>query len=288
MRRFAYHEPAALAEASALLHQYGDSARPIAGGQSLLVMMRNQLVNPEHLVDLKHIPGLDSINFDPRVGLTIGAMTTIRAIETSPVIAERYPLLREMARHVATVPVRNLGTIGGNLAHAEMGSDPPQTLIALGAEIVVTGPAGERILSVEQLIKGYFETVLQPGELITAIRLPPPAPRSGWAYYKHRIRAMDLAVVAVAAVVTMNNGACGDVRIGLGGVAPTPLRAGAAEAIVRGGELDADSIARAAQAAAQAADPISDIHGSAEYRRELVDVYVRRALAQAAGRARAA
>jgi len=288
MRRFVYHEPSSSTEAAALLRQYGDSARPIAGGQSLLVMMRNQLVNPEHLVDLKGIHDLNNISFDPQSGLTIGAMTTIRAIETSPLVAEHYPLLRETARHVATVPVRNLGTIGGNLAHAEMGSDPPQTLIALGAEIVVTGPDGERTLSVEQLIKGYFETVLQPGELITAIRLLPPAPRSGWAYYKHRVRAMDLAVVAVAAIVTMNNGACGDVRIGLGGVAPTPLRASAAEHSIRGGELDAGSIARAAQAAAQATDPISDIHGSADYRRELVGVYVRRALAQAAERARAA
>jgi carbon-monoxide dehydrogenase medium subunit len=288
MRRFAYHEPTSLAEAGALLRQYGDSARPIAGGQSLLVMMRNQLVNPEHLVDLKGIRGLDSISFDPQSGLTLGAMTTIRAIETSPVIAEHYPLLHETARHVATVPVRNLGTIGGNLAHAEMGSDPPQTLIALGAEVIVAGPDGERAIGVERLITGYFETVLRPGEMIAAVRLPPPAAHSGWAYYKHRVRAMDLAVVAVAAVVTMNNGACGDVRIGLGGVAPTPLRASAAEDIIRGGELDAGSIARAAETAAQTTAPISDIHGSAEYRRELVGVYVRRALAQAAERARAA
>jgi aerobic carbon-monoxide dehydrogenase medium subunit len=288
MRRFAYHEPTSLAEAGALLRQYGDSARPIAGGQSLLVMMCNQLVNPEHLVDLKGIRGLDGISFDPQSGLTIGATTTIRAIETSSVVAEHYPLLRETARHVATVPVRNLGTIGGNLAHAEMGSDPPQTLIALDAKVIVVGPDGERAIGVEQLITGYFETLLRPGELIAAVRLPLPAPHSGWAYYKHRVRAMDLAVVAVAAVVTMRNGACGDARIGLGGVAPTPLRASAAEDSIRGGELDAGSIARAAEAAAQATDPISDIHGSADYRRELVGVYVRRALAQAAERARAA
>lgn len=287
MKRFEYFEPETVAETVELLKEYGEDARPMSGGQSLLTMMRNGLVTPKVVVSLRGIAGLDGIAADDNEGLTLGGMTTLRAVEKSAVIQDKYPVLRQTMTQVATVPVRNLGTIGGSIAHAELGSDPPQVLIVLDAQVKAVGPEGERIIPAANLITGYFETMLQPGEIITEIRIPPLPARTGAVYLKHRVRAMDLAVVGAAALVTMNNGTCQEVKIGLGGVSATPVQPKQAEELLRGKAIDEALIAETAQAAAEEVNPISDIHGSADYRRELVKVYTRRALTQALEMARA-
>jgi carbon-monoxide dehydrogenase medium subunit len=270
-----------------LLKEHSEDARPLSGGQSLLVMMRNRLVTPKVVVSLRGIPGLDTIAYDDQEGLTLGGMTTLRAIENSALVRQKYPVLHQTVTQVATVPVRNLGTIGGNLAHAELGSDPPQVMLVLDAQIKATGPAGERMIPAANLITGYFETVLQAGEIVTGVHIPPLPAHSGAVYLKNRVRAMDLAVAGVAALITMQNGTCQEVRIGLGGVSSTPLRAEQAEKVLRGQAINESLIAQAAGVAMQEVNPISDIHGSADYRRELVKVYVRRALTQALDMARA-
>ena len=287
MKRFEYFEPETVAEAVGLLQEYGEDARPLSGGQSLLVMMRNRLVTPKAVVSLRAISGLDGIAYDDQAGLTLGGMATLRDVENSAVVKQNYLVLHQTMAQVATVPVRNLGTIGGNMAHAELGSDPPQVMLVLGAQVKAIGPDGERLISAGELITGYFETALQPGEIITEIRLPPLPDQTGAVYLKHRVRAMDLAVVGVAAWLSMGNGTCREVRIGLGGVSPTPVQPKQAEDLLRGQAIDETLIAQAAEAAAAEVSPMSDIHGSADYRRELVRVYVRRALSQALELARA-
>jgi carbon-monoxide dehydrogenase medium subunit len=287
MKRFEYFEPGSIDEAVELLQEYGEDARPLSGGQSLLVMMRNHLVTPQVVVSLRGISGLDGITHDDQAGLKLGGMTTLRTLETSGTVQEKYPILHQTMTQVATVPVRNLGTIGGNLAHAEPGSDPPQVLIVLDAQAKAVGPAGERLIPVAELITGFFETVLQPGEIITEVHVPPLPARTGAVYLKHRVRAMDLAVVGVAALITLQNGTCQEVKLGLGGVSPTPVRPQQAEDLLRGQAINEALINEAAEAAAQEVSPISDIHGTADYRRELVEVYVRRALIQALEIARA-
>ncbi len=287
MKRFEYFEPNTVAEAVELLKEHGEDARPMSGGQSLLVMMRNRLVTPKVVVSLRGIPGLDGIAYDDKQGLTLGGISTLRAIEKSAIVQQQYPVLYQTMTQVATVPVRNLGTIGGAMAHAELGSDPPQVLIVLGAQIKAVSPDGERMIPAADLITGYFETVLQPGEVITEIYVPPLPAHTGAVYLKHRVRAMDLAVVGVAALITLQNGTCQEVRIGLGGVSATPVQPKQAENLLRGQAINETLIAEAAEAATQEVNPISDIHGSAEYRRELVKVHVRRALTQAVEMARA-
>ncbi len=287
MKRFEYFEPETVAEAIDLLKEYGEDARPLSGGQSLLIMMRNGLVTPKVVVSLRGIAGLDGLAQDDQTGLTLGGMATLRAVEDSAVVQKKYPVLQQTMTQVATVPVRNLGTIGGAMAHAELGSDPPQVLIVLDAQVKAVGPDGERMIPAANLISGYFETVLQPGEIITEIHVPPLPARTGAVYLKHRVRAMDLAVVGTAALITMDNSTCQEVRIGLGGVSATPVQAQQAESLLRGKAIDETLIAEASAVAAEEVSPISDIHGSADYRRELVRVYVRRALTQALEMARA-
>ena len=278
MKRFEYFEPATLAEASSLLAHYGARAQPLAGGTDLLVELKEQLRRAECVVNIKRIPGIDRLSFDSQAGLRFGALVTARALEVSPVIREKYPSLLQAVRELGSIQVRNRATIVGNVCRASPSADTLPPLIADGAMVSIHGGQGRRSLPLEDFFTGPGKTVLQPDELVTEIVVPAPAPRTGKVYIKHgRRKAMELATVGVA--VTLTEGS--DVRIVLGAVAPTPIRAKKAEALLRGRTIDGALIERAAQAAVEESRPISNVRASAEYRREMVRVLTRRALMQA-------
>jgi carbon-monoxide dehydrogenase medium subunit len=270
---FDYQRPESLDEAIALLGQNGET-RPLAGGHSLLPIMKLRLATPETIVDLARIPGLDGIEQDGD-GLRLGALATHDSVATSGLVASTCPVLGEAAGLIGDQQVRNRGTIGGSVAHADPGADYPTVLKALGATIVVTGSGGEREIPADEFFTGLFETALEPGELVTSVRVP--ATR-GAAYVKHAHPASGYAVVGVAAVVDGGNA-----RVTVGGVTATPVHAPVDEL---GGEPTSEAIATAAESVAQAlSDPIGDTYASAEYRAHLATVLARRALTTAYGRA---
>ncbi len=281
----AYHAPRSIADAVALLARYEDEAKLLAGGQSQLVLLRNGLIAPAALIGLQQVPGLDGIAQRDDGGLTIGAMTTQAALETSPIVRERYPALAEAAASVASPQVRQRGTIAGNLCHADPTGDPPAALIALDAAVEVVNQGGTRQMPVAAFFRDFMEPALEPGDLVTAIHLPPPP--DGSAYLKHRVRGVDTALVGVAAGLSLApDGSCSHVRIGLVGAGTTPLRAVAAEAALAGQPITAESVVAAAEAAAAECDPLSDTEGSEAYRRDMVNVFVTRAISRAFDRAR--
>jgi CO/xanthine dehydrogenase FAD-binding subunit len=251
--------------------------------------MRQGLVAPKYMVDIKGISELSYIK-DDKNGLKIGALTTHRAIEKSPVIKKKYPVLAEMETRLASIQTRNWGTIGGNICHADPAGDPAPVLIALNATLTVAGSKGTRSMPVEDFTLDYFEVALEPGELLTEIQIPVPPPRTGTVYTKFNIIESDLATVGVAVSMTLGSGdgVCQDVRIALGAAAPTPMRAKQAEAVLKGKKITEALLAQAGEAAAKEADPISDIQASEEYRRELVKVLVKRMGEEALARAKKA
>ena len=288
MTRFDYREPATLDEAVALLHAGGGEAAVLAGGTDLLVQIRERVRRPAQVVNIKKILGLDAFEFDARSGLTIGALATARALETSDLIRRHYAGLHAAVVHFASIQVRHRATIVGNVCRASPSADTLPPLIADGATVRILGPAGVRTVELEQFCTGPGRTVLADGEIVTHLHVPAPAPRTGKAYIKHGRRVeMELATVGVAATVTLDaNGALADARIALAAVAPTPLRAHGAEAALRSsavaqGRLDRQAFDAAAEAAMRESRPIGDVRASAEYRREMVRVLVRRALEQA-------
>lgn len=285
-----YLAPRSIDEALRLLAEHGDEAKIVAGAQSLSVFLRQGLIAPSHLIGLKQIPELAEITPTTDGGLVIGAMVTQRAIETSSLIRSRFPALAEAAATVASPLVRRQGTIGGNLCHSDPTGDPPAALIALGAEVEIAALAERRRFPIEDLPRDYMETVLEPGELLVAIHLPAPTPRSGSAYLKHRLRGVDTAIVGagVGLTLTEDTETCLDARVGLVGVGVTPERARTAEDALRGRKLTDDVLRNAARGAADACDPMSDTEASAWYRREMVAVFVRRAAEIALARARGA
>ncbi|HLB11656.1 MAG TPA: xanthine dehydrogenase family protein subunit M [Dehalococcoidia bacterium] len=288
MARFEYLEAATVKEAVSLLERYGDEARAIAGGTDLVVQIRYRECAPKYLVNLKTISGLDYIAEDGD-GLRLGALATIRAIETSPLIKERYGILAQASHLLGSVQVRNLATIGGNLCHAAPSAETAAPLLALGAKARIAGPGGERVVPLEEFFAGPGRTVLKVGEILTELQVPLPPPRSAGVYLKHSIRrAMDIAFIGTGVVVELGgrDGLCKDIRIGLGAVAPTPMRARKAEALLRGKKLEEGLLREAGELASQECSPISDIRCSAEHRREIVKVFVRRAAQQAAELAR--
>ena len=288
MRRFDYFEPKTLDEAVALLGRHAGKADVLAGGTDLLVEIKERLRAPDYVVNVKKIPGLGHLDYDDERGLRFGALVTAREIETTPLTVKNYRGLRQSAREIGSIQIRNRATVAGNICRASPSADTLPPLIADGASVTVYGPQGERSVLLEDFFTGPGKTVLKPDELVTGLRVPPPAPRTGKVYIKHGRRTeMELATVGVAATLTLgDDGRCADVRIVLAAVAPTPLRALAAEALLRGRTVDAEIIAAAAAAAAGEARPIGDVRGSAEYRREMVGVLVGRALEQALQRAR--
>jgi carbon-monoxide dehydrogenase medium subunit len=285
----AYAAPESVNEAVQLLAA-SDDARVVAGCQSLGVFLRQKLIETGLLVGLKRIPELGEIRELPDGALQIGAMVTQRTLETSSVVRDRYPALAEAAALIASPPVRQQGTIGGNLCHADPTGDPPAILIALGAEVEIASAAGRRWLPVEDLFIDYMETVLALGELLTAVRLPAPADRSGAAYLKHRVRGVDTALVSagVSLSLSCDGQVVKDARIGLAGAAPTPLRARAAELVLIDSAPSAETFAAAGAAAAEESDPLDDTEGSAWYRREMIARFVQRAAEAALRRAQGA
>ncbi len=279
-----YFEPASMAEALTLLQRYGDDASVIAGGQSLLVMMRHQLVSPTYLVSLRKIQGLSGIEQNGNGELAIGAVTTHKDVSTSILLRSKVPVLCRAASRVGSTPIRNLGTIVGNICHNELGADPPPALLVLNAKAVCVKADGERALPLGEFFTDYFETVLHPGEIVKAIEIPPPPPGAVGVYLKHVVRAVDLAIVGIAVLLDLENGSkrCHEVRIGLGGVSPVPLRAYKAEQVLAGNLIGDEVLNEVANVAMSEVDPISDAHGSAEYRRKMVGVFVKRAIRQAA------
>jgi carbon-monoxide dehydrogenase medium subunit len=283
MNPFAYHTPETQEEAVALLHQHGDEAKLMAGGTALVIMMKQRLVMPETLISLHRLRGLDAVR-EVNGDLHLGALLTHRAAETASLLRTRLPVLAETYRHVATVRIRNVATVGGALAHADPNQDPPVTLLALDARVQLTSVDGSREIPLTDFFTDYYETVLRPDEVLTAIRVPIPPPHTGSAYVKFLPRtADDYATVGVAATVRLDpaTGTCQDCRIALGSVGSTPLRALQAEGVVRGQRLTPELLREAGAAAQQQTDPISDTRGSAEYKRAMAGVFVRRALEQA-------
>jgi len=286
---FEHFAPKTLKEALALLAKYGDDCKVICGGQSLLILMRQGLVSPKYMVDIKGLSELSYIK-DGKDGLKIGATTTHRAIEKSPVIKKKYPVLAEMENRLASIQTRNWGTIGGNICHGDPAGDPVSVLIALNATLTVAGAKGTRDIPVENFSLDYFEVDLKDGELLTEITIPAPPPRTGTAYTKFNVIESDLATASVAASVTLGSGdgVCQDVRIALGAAAPTAVRAKKAEKVLKGKKITDALLKEAGEVAATEAEPISDIYASEEYRLELVRVLVPRMTKEALARAKKA
>ncbi|MDR3573531.1 MAG: xanthine dehydrogenase family protein subunit M [Anaerolineaceae bacterium] len=282
MHRFEYCAPTNLPEAISLLEQYGSTARLIAGGTDLLTALKERTDRPDYLINLAGLADLCFIEYDPADGLRIGAAATVRQVEKSAVVRLHYPVISSAAATLASVQIRNLATVAGNICRASPSADLPPALLALGASVRLAGPSGQRDVPLVNFFTGPGKTVLRPDEILTEIRLPPVPCGSGAVYLKHcPRRAMDLAAIGIAAAVTLQAGRCSAVGIAMGAVAPTPRRAPKAEAILLGQQLSPDLIEQAAEAAAAEASPISDLRASAAYRRQMVSVLVRRALTQA-------
>jgi carbon-monoxide dehydrogenase medium subunit len=287
MNTFEYMPVKTVKEACELLSKYGEEAKILGGGQSLVNLMKQDFVSPSYIIDIKEISDLDYIRHNEKDGLRIGALTTHRSLETSAVVQDKFLMLAEMEHTLASVPVRNWGTLGGNLAHADPASDLAPTLMALGAEVTVTGSDAERVISLDDFFIGYFETALQPDELLTEIHVPNSG-QGGGIYSKFALRATDLAVVSVATHLIFdpdNSDLSKDVRIVMGSVGPTPLRSKRGEDLLKGQAIDDTLIEEAARLSAEDAQPTTDINGSEEFKREIVHVLVRRSIKEAAARA---
>lgn len=282
---FDYHAPQTMEEALALLERYGEEAKVLSGGQSLLPLLKLRLGQAAHLVDIGQIPGLESIEEQGGV-LKIGGRTRESALESSELIRAKYPILADTAAVIADPLVRNMATVGGNLAHGDPANDHPATMLTLGAEVVARGPEGERTIPIEKFFTGLFTTALKAQEILTEIRIPVPPPRSGGAYLKLERKVGDYATAAAAVQVTLaSDGSVERVGIGLTNAGPTPVKATAAEEYLRGKTPDDETIAGAARLAAQAAEPSADRRGSVEYKREMARVLTARALKRAIQRA---
>ena len=281
MKSFAFFEPTTLSEASRLFAE--EHAQLLAGGTDIIIGMKALTETPQSVISLQKIPGLAGITTDGD-SINIGAMTTVREVELSADVQQHHTALAEGAAEIGSIQIRNLATIGGNIAHASPAADTVAGLLVADAQVDIASADGERTVPIDELFTGPGQTVLTPGEIITRFRLPSPA--SGSHYIKHKIReVMDLAFIGVAAASNMDNGTITDARIGLAAVAPTTIRATEAEALLKGNAPTPELLEQAGEAAAAAASPISDLRCSAEHRREMVDVLTRRTLRQASERA---
>jgi len=282
---FEYLRPKTLPEAIGMLQQYGEDAKILSGGQSLIPMMKLRLARPGYLVDINRITGLAHIKEEGGY-LKIGGLTREAELEASPLVRAKYQIIIDTAHVIADPQVRNLATVGGNLAHGDPANDHPATMVALGAQVVATGAKGERVIPIEEFFLTLFSTALQHDEILTEIRIPIPPPRSGGVYLKLERKVGDFATAAVAVQITLDDkGACQKVGIGLTNVGPTPVKARKAEDFLRGKKLDEGNIAQAAQLASDEADPSADLRGPVEYKKGLVKELAKRALTRALQRA---
>ena len=280
---FEFHSPTSLDEAFGLLDQYGDDARVMSGGTALVIMMKQRLAQPGHVIGLRRIPGLASVASDGNGAVRVGALFTQRQMETDPLIRQSLPLVADTYRKVATPRIRNMSTVGGGLVHGDPNQDPPPSLIALGASAVMTSKSGDRVVPLEEFFIDYYETDVQPGEILTSVLVPHAPAGSGSVYLKFLPRtADDYGTVNVAAVVSKEpDGTCKDVRIVLGAAGVTPIRAKDAEDALRGKPLTDENIRAAAALVKDAVDPLEDFRGSAEYKTDMAEVFARRAVEQA-------
>lgn len=279
MRRFDFHEPATLEDASHLLSTLGADTFVYAGGTDLFVEIRERLRRVRNLVNIKNIPDLDVLAFDPKSGLQFGAQVTARRLETAPDVTEYYPNFATALRSLGSIQVRNRATVVGNICRASPSADTIPPLIADRASVCIFGPEAIRNVPLEDFFTGPGRTVLQTGEIVIGISVPAPTRNSGRAYIKHgRRKAMELATVGVAVSLESDGEKCTGIRIALGAVGPTVLRARNAEAMLTGSDLDRKVIAEAAQQAAQECTPISNVRSSADYRRDMIGVLTRRAV----------
>jgi aerobic carbon-monoxide dehydrogenase medium subunit len=282
---FEYLRPKTVPEAVAMLQQHGDEAKILSGGQSLIPMMKLRLARPGVLIDINRISGLSYVKEEGGY-LKIGGLTREAELESSPLVRSKYPILLDTAHVIADPQVRNMATVGGNLAHGDPANDHPATMVALGAQVIATGPKGERVIPIEDFFVSLFATALQHEEILTEIRIPVPAARSGGAYFKLERKVGDFATAAVAAQLTLDEkGVCQSVGIGLTNVGPTPVKARKAEEFLRGKKPDESNIAQAAQLAADESTPSPDLRGPVEYKKGLVKELTKRALTRALERA---
>jgi carbon-monoxide dehydrogenase medium subunit len=282
--RFEYHRPATLDEALDLLDRLED-AKVLAGGMSFIPLMKLRFASPAHLVDVNRIPELAGID-DSAGGLRVKAVTRHNEIAASDVVKARYPAMAAAAPQIADPIVRNLGTIGGSLAHADPAGDWGSVMLALGAEVVARSARGERTIPIDKLLERTFLTTLEPNEILTEVRVPAPPRRSGGTYLKLERKVGDFATVGVAVQLVLDDGHIAGAGLGLTAVGPQNIKAREAEAALAGAEPTEEAFAEAARLAARAAEPTSDLRGSAEYKRNVVEVFVRRGLASALRMAR--
>ncbi len=283
---FAYHRPKSVAYAVDLLAQLGEDARPLAGGHSIIPMMKLRLASPQHLVDLADIPDLKGIRAEGG-DIVIGAMTTQHEIVASDLLAAKLPILRETALVIADPQVRYLGTLGGNVANGDPGNDMPAVMMCLGATYHLAGKKGERRVAARAFYQGTYATALDAGEILTALRIPVPPAGHGHAYEKLKRKIGDYATAAAAVILTMSGGRVATCSIGLTNVADTPLWAEEAAKALVGSALDAAAVKKAVAAAEAITRPASDTRGPAQYRTKMAGVMLGRALARAKDRARA-
>jgi aerobic carbon-monoxide dehydrogenase medium subunit len=279
--RFELLQPGSIEEAVSLLSARREDTRVLAGGQSLLLMLRSGLLRPGSLLSLNNLSGLGGIGTTPEGNLYIGALATHREILGSPLVRAKAPLLAQAAEKIGSTPVRNFGTIGGNLCHNEMGGDPPPALLTLEAKAECVSTRGKRKIPLADFFTDYFATALAPDEILLGIEVPFQPAGCRAVYLKQTMRPGDLAIVGVAALLEMKDGVCREAKLTLGGVGPVAFRAVNAEKLLRGQRLDDGVIAAAAEAASAMCDPIGDAHASAEYRRKMARVFTRRAIKQA-------
>lgn len=282
---FEYYTPASLSEAIALLQQHGYDAKILAGGHSLIPMMKLRLAQPAHLIDINGIADLSYIREEGDF-LKIGALTREAMLEDSALIRTQYPIIHDAAQLIADPQVRNMATVGGNLAHGDPGNDHPAVMLALGAQVVATGSSDMRIIPIEEFFVDLYTTALEPDEVLTEIQIPVPAPSSGGAYFKLERKVGDYATVGVAAQVTLaGDGTCRQAGLGLTNVSYMPLKPTEAEDALRGRALTDEVIREAARLAVEASNPSSDLRGDEEYKRAMVGELTARALRRAAERA---
>ena len=283
IRDFVYFKAETVKETLNLLDKHKDDYKIICGGQSLLILMRQGLVAPANLIDIKNVKELSYVEFDPKKGLKIGATTSHREIEKSKIIKKHYPILVEMEETIASNQTRNWGTIGGNLCHGDPTGDPGPVFIALDASVKIADKNKERIVLLEDFFVDYFETALQEGELLLEIQIPVISPLTAVAYEKFNIIKNDQGIVSVAVSITLtkNDNSCKDARIALGGAASKPLRIKEAEEILIGKKLTDKLLEKTGEIASELTDPVSDIHASETYRRYLIEVLTKRMVKKA-------
>jgi len=279
MENFEYVEPKTLKEAVRLLVKYKKGAKLLAGGTDLMVGMKDGSVRPKYLINLKKIKGLDKISYSKKKGLSIGSLVTWTNILSSKPIHQYYPILWQAASLIGCPQIRNMGTIGGNICHASPSADSAPALMVYGAQCVIAGPGKDRVIPVEEIFAGVQKISLREGEILTGFHLPTPDTESKGCYLKFSLRkAMDLPIVGVSVLVRTSNGTFQDVKIALGAVAPTPIRAKKTERFLSGKPIDDDTIRRAAEEAVMESKPITDVRASREYRLGLVEELTYRAI----------